>query len=105
MPTLREKMISLLEKEPQDARNLSSALGIREKEIYPHLEHIRLSLKARGRQLHITPYHCRLCGFVFKKRSKLHPPGRYPQCKQGSIEPALFKVKGSRGRGSQKPGD
>jgi len=75
MPTLREKMTSLLKKEPLDAQALSKALAIREKEIYPHLEHIRLSLKARGQRLHITPYHCRLCGFAFKKRSKLHPPG------------------------------
>jgi len=105
MPTLREKIITLLEDDTQDARALSRALSIREKEIYPHLEHIRLSLKVRGQKLHITPYQCRLCGFEFKNRSKLHPPGRCPDCKQGSIEPALFKVKGSRRQGTKGASD
>ena len=99
MPTLREKIIHLLTETRLGARTLSSALGVREKEIYPHLAHIQRSLKVRGQQLKITPYHCRLCGFEFNKRTKLHPPGRCPQCKQGSIEPALFEIKGSRGRG------
>ena len=93
MPTLREKMIKLLEERPLDARELSGILGLREKEIYPHLEHVRCSLKARGQRLVVTPYHCRLCGFVFKRREKLNPPGRCPQCKQGSIEPAGFRIK------------
>jgi len=105
MPTLREKMIILLAESPGDARMLSALLGIREKEVYPHLEHIQRSLKARGKRLHVTPYYCRLCRFAFKNRAKLHPPGRCPQCKQGSIEPALFSVKGSRGRGSKGPSD
>ena len=93
MPTLREKMIALLEENPLDARALSRALGLREKEIYPHLEHIRRSLKNRGQKLAVVPYQCRLCDFVFKSRSKLAPPGRCPQCKQGSIAPALFTIR------------
>jgi predicted Zn-ribbon and HTH transcriptional regulator len=92
MPTLREKMIILLKESEQDARALSGALGIREKEIYPHLAHIQRSLKVRDRQLIITPYQCRLCGFEFKNRTRLHPPGRCPHCKQGSIESALFRI-------------
>jgi predicted Zn-ribbon and HTH transcriptional regulator len=93
MPTLREKMIILLEENPLDARALSSILSLREKEVYPHLEHVRRSLKTRGKHLSITPYQCRLCGFEFKSRGKLTPPGRCPQCKQGSIEPAVFAVR------------
>lgn len=92
MPTIRQKIVSLLEQEHLDARTLSSLVSIREKEIYPHLAHIRRSLKARGRQLVITPYRCRLCGFTFKTRDRLTPPGRCPQCRQGSIEPALFRI-------------
>jgi len=92
MPTIRQKITSLLEQEGMDARMLSALVGIREKEVYPHLEHIRRSLQTRNRQLVVTPYRCRLCGFTFKSRSKLHPPGRCPQCRQGSIEPALFAI-------------
>ena len=93
MLTIRQQIIAFLEQEALDAHTLSGLVGIREKEVYPHLEHIRKSLKARGKHLVITPYHCRLCGFVFKDRKKLHPTGRCPHCKQGSIEPALFTIK------------
>lgn len=92
MPTVRKEMMTLLKKNALDARALSGALKLREKEVYPHLAHIQRSLEARKKRLVITPYHCRLCGFVFKNRQKLHPPGRCPQCKQGSIEPALFEI-------------
>lgn len=92
MLTIRQQIIAFLEQEALDAHTLSGLVGIREKEVYPHLEHIRKSLKARGQALAITPYHCRLCGFTFKDRKKLHAPGRCPQCKQGSIEPALFTI-------------
>ena len=101
MQTVRKEMMTLLEENVLDARALSGALGLREKEVYPHLAHIQHSLKARKKELVITPYYCRLCGFTFKDRKKFHPPGRCPQCKQGSIEPALFNIKGSRGRGSK----
>jgi len=105
MPTLREKIVVLLKESPLDARALSGLLGIREKEIYPHLAHLQRSLRARGERLQIVPYYCRLCGFTFKNRTKLHPPGRCPQCKQGSIEPALFKVKGYGTEGAKSSSD
>jgi len=92
MPTTRQKMITLLETAPRDAHALSALAGIREKEVYPHLEHIQRSLEAQGRRLVVVPYHCRLCRFTFKRRTKLRPPGRCPRCRQGSIEPARFKI-------------
>jgi transcriptional regulator len=92
MLTIRQQIIAFLEQEALDAHTLSGLVSIREKEVYPHLEHIRKSLNARGQTLTITPYHCRLCGFTFKDRKKIHPPGRCPQCRQGSIEPAVFAI-------------
>ena len=92
MQTIRKQIMLLLAESAQDARTLSSILGLKEKEVYPHLVHIRRSLKARGKHLVIIPYHCRLCGFIFKDRKKFQPPGRCPHCKQGSIEPALFSI-------------
>ncbi len=92
MQTVRKEMMTLLAKDALDARALSGALGLREKEVYPHLAHIKRSLKTRNKELVTTPYYCRLCGFIFKDRKKLHPPGRCPRCRQGSIEPALFSI-------------
>ncbi len=93
MQTARQKIISLLEEETLDARSLSGLLGIREKEVYPHLAHIQRSLKVQKKQLLTAPYHCRLCGFIFKDRKKFHPPGRCPRCKQGSIDPARYAIR------------
>ena len=105
MQTDRKEMMTLLEKNALDARALSGALGLREKEVYPHLAHIHRSLKALQKRLVITPYCCRLCGFTFTDRKKFHPPGRCPRCKQGSIEPALFKIEDSRRREAKGSSD
>jgi len=93
MQTIRKEMMALLEESALDARALSSALGLREKEVYPHLAHIQRSLKPQKKMLVITPYQCQLCGFIFKDRKKFHPPGRCPRCKQGSIHPALYTIR------------
>ncbi len=75
-----------------DARELSKCVKIREKEVYPHLVHIQKSLKNRKQKLMVEPYFCRVCDFVFTERKRLSPPGRCPECRRGSIEPAVFTV-------------
>jgi DNA-directed RNA polymerase specialized sigma subunit len=43
MGTKRKQIIDLLSKKEMDARELSQAVGIREKEVYEHLPHIARS--------------------------------------------------------------
>jgi predicted Zn-ribbon and HTH transcriptional regulator len=57
-----------------------------------HPAHIQKSLKNRKQRLMIEPYYCRICGFEFSDRQRLSPPGRCPQCRRGSIEPAVFTI-------------
>jgi len=81
-----------LEDGPLSAMDLSGRVGIPEKEVAGHLEHIRKTLHHSGRRLEITPAVCAKCGFVFEKRGRLTRPGKCPVCKAESIHAPLFSL-------------
>lgn len=90
--TIRRQIQEVLEQGPLDAREVSAQVGIREKDVYGHLEHLQRSLQRDGRRLEVTPAECRKCGFVFAKRNRLSRPGKCPICRGESIEEPLFEV-------------
>ncbi|RPJ75156.1 MAG: transcriptional regulator [Desulfobacteraceae bacterium] len=92
--TLRRSMIALLAGQAMDARDLSDALGLTEKEVYEHLAHVKRSLAASGATLHVTPSRCLLCGYVFAHRRRLTRPGRCPQCRRSKLQGPTFHVAG-----------
>jgi hypothetical protein len=92
MPTLRQRLITLLEKNEMTARDISQELKIREKDVFEHLSHIRQTLKNRKQTLLIIPFQCMVCDFTFKDRNRLTRPGRCPKCKQGQIEAAKYRI-------------
>ena len=92
MQTIRRKIISLLKNHEMNAGEISKALGIREKAVYDHLEHIRRSIKPQKKKLMIHPFHCLTCDYMFKDRKRLSRPSRCPQCKHEHIEAATFKI-------------
>jgi len=61
-------MIVLLTEKEMSARELSQAIGIREKEVYEHLPHIARSVAVQKQKLIIQPAQCLGCGYVFKDR-------------------------------------
>jgi len=79
-----------LEKRPLSAWDLSGRVGIPEKEVAGHLEHIRASLHRSGRQLEVKPAECAKCGFVFEKRGRLTRPSKCPVCHSESVHAPLF---------------
>jgi len=83
-------MLAALEDGPISAQELSGLVGISEKEVYGHLEHIRSSLHRAGRRLMIEPAECRSCGFVFSKRERIKGPGKCPACRGSSIHDPLY---------------
>ncbi|MEE9614701.1 MAG: transcriptional regulator [Thermodesulfobacteriota bacterium] len=89
--TIRREITSLIEDGPLSAKDISGLVGVREKEVYDHLEHIRKARKLFSIFRH-TPAECVKCGFVFKKRERLKPPGRCPMCRGEAIEPPLFSI-------------
>jgi hypothetical protein len=91
--TVRRAILAVLREEgPLSARDISQAVGIPEKEVAGHLDHLRKTLAAEGERLAVTPPECRKCGFVFAKRERLTRPGRCPVCKGESLDPPLFGV-------------
>ena len=90
--TIRQKMILLLEEERLDVRDLSQVLGLSEKDVYAHLEHIQRSVSRQGKNLFMAPCECLSCGYVFKDRKRIKKPGRCPKCRQSHILGAMFKI-------------
>jgi len=92
--TVRHLLLTELEQGVCSARDLSGLVGIPEKEVAGHLEHIRQSLHRTGRRLVIQPAECVKCGFVFDKRERLTRPSRCPLCKRESLHAPLFSLEG-----------
>jgi hypothetical protein len=92
--TLRHLIMSALEEGPMDAKEVSALVGIPEKEVSGHLEHIRATLHHGGRRLVVRPAECVKCGFIFAKRERLTKPGKCPVCRSESIHAPVFSVIG-----------
>lgn len=90
--TIRREILAAIEQGPLSARDISGTVGISEKDVAGHLEHIRASLHRAGRALAVHPAECLRCGFLFEKRSRLTTPGRCPVCRSESVQPPLFSA-------------
>jgi predicted Zn-ribbon and HTH transcriptional regulator len=90
--TLRRKIITLLSDREFDARGLSQALGVKEKDVYEHLTHVERSVKTAGRRFILTPCECLMCGYVFEDRRRLTRPGRCPACRRSKITNPSFRI-------------
>ncbi len=90
--TIRKQIISELDGQTFSAKEISGYVGVREKEVYEHLDHIRKTLERGEQKLTIHPAECKKCGFVFKKRERINKPGRCPMCRGESIEEPLFSI-------------
>ncbi len=84
--------MALLSEGHLSAKEISMDIGIREKDVYQHLEHIQQTLRQETCQLIVEPAICKLCGFIFKKRTRLTKPGKCPLCKGSSIEEPRFSL-------------
>ncbi|MFP4158244.1 MAG: transcriptional regulator [Desulfobacterales bacterium] len=93
MATIRQQIIEILLQEEMDARQISQALGLSEKEVYDHLPHISKSLSKQGKKLKTVSASCISCGYSFKNRNRMTKPGKCPVCKSERIENPRFKVK------------
>ena len=90
--TNRQQMIVLLSENDMSARDLSQAMGIREKEVYAHLSHISRSVNAQRKKLIIIPAECLECRFVFEKRKRFTRPSRCPHCKSEHIRNPAYRI-------------
>ena len=70
MPTIRQQIFELLAREAASAREISQEVGISEKEVPGHLNHLAKTARQMGKRLELLPFACLDCGFVFQKRSR-----------------------------------
>ncbi len=103
MSTVRQSISLILKGRELTAKEISQAVGIREKEVYEHLTHIARS-KIPGGKFIVSPSECLNCGYVFKKRDRLTPPGRCFLCRSEAVTPPRFTVRmePQRGTGEKK---
>ena len=92
--TIRQRIVELLRGSPLTSREISAEVGVREKEVARHLEHIRQSLHGGKERLEVEAAACRKCGFAFVKRERLDRPGRCPVCRGESISEPRFSIRG-----------
>ncbi|MGD8296777.1 MAG: transcriptional regulator [Desulfobacterales bacterium] len=92
MQTVRQQIIELLTEGEMDAREISQAAGIKEKEAIEHLSHVARTLAVQGKKLAIRPAECLLCGYVFEKRQRFTRPGRCPRCKKSHLQNPVFYI-------------
>jgi predicted Zn-ribbon and HTH transcriptional regulator len=93
--TPRKAILRHLRSAPASARDLSGLVGIAEKEIIGHLEHLRRSLRRGPERLTVLPAECIACGFVFVRRTRLTRPSACPRCRAERIEAPTFLVEPS----------
>lgn len=90
--TLRQSLLDELRSGAATARDLAARLGLRERDVTPHLEHLERSVRARGERLTILPACCRGCGYEFEDRRAFTRPSRCPRCRGERIEAPRFLV-------------
>jgi len=90
--TIRQQIIVLLSERAMNARELSQAMRIREREVYDHLSHIARSVTTQRKKLIVQPFRCLGCGYVFQDRKRFTPPGRCPRCKKAHLERPSYRV-------------
>jgi predicted Zn-ribbon and HTH transcriptional regulator len=90
--TLRQAILRHLRDGPLTARELSERVQISEKEVVPHLDHLRQSLRRADERLVLEPAECLACGFRFRKRRRLTKPSACPRCRAQRIDPPVFHL-------------
>ena len=92
--TVRQKIIAALEEGECTAKEISGLIGIAEREVYEHLEHIRKTVQHKNAHFVIIPARCLHCDYVFSKRDKLKKPSKCPACRGTFIEEPLYRIAG-----------
>lgn len=95
--TPRQAIRRLLAAGAHTAYELSALVGLREKDVAPHVEHLARSLRHGDEQLEVDPARCLDCGYAFRDRRKLARPSACPKCRGQHLAAPTFRIeRGSR---------
>ncbi|MBI4863313.1 MAG: transcriptional regulator [Candidatus Riflebacteria bacterium] len=90
--TVRQSILAELRRGPVTALDLSKSVGVQEKEVASHLEHLQQSLRRGPSRLVVEPAECIACGFVFEHRKRLKKPSSCPECRASRIHPPRYRI-------------
>ena len=92
--TVRRSLREVLLAGEATARDLSRLVGIPERDVAEHLEHLERSVRHRGERLVVEPSVCLSCGFAFthRERHRFTRPGRCPGCRGRRISLPTFRI-------------
>jgi hypothetical protein len=75
------------------ARQLSSLVGISEKAVPGHLEHVEKSARGAGEVFDVEAPACAACDYVFDERGRFTKPSRCPRCKAERVSAPRFRLR------------
>jgi predicted Zn-ribbon and HTH transcriptional regulator len=90
--TVRQRLADVLREGPATAKDLSRRVGIPEREVAGHLDHLARSLRARGERLVLERPECLDCSFAFPGRERTTRPSGCPRCRSRRISLPSFRV-------------
>lgn len=91
--TPRQRLIEVLTGTRLATHRLAQMVGIPERQVEEHLEHVVKSVgRDRTRRFILEPARCQECGFVFRDRRKLTRPSRCPHCKSEGVAPPRYGI-------------
>jgi predicted Zn-ribbon and HTH transcriptional regulator len=90
--TPRQAIHRLLSAKPHSTYELSALVGVREKDVVPHLQHLARSLRRSGERLVVEPARCRDCGYAFRERQRLGRPSSCPRCHGQHLSVPMFRI-------------
>jgi transcriptional regulator len=91
--TIRQRLIGLLSGSKFSSYQLAQLLGIPERQVEDHLQHVLKSIaRDRDKRFVLEPSCCQDCGFVFRNRQKLTRPSRCPRCRSESISGPRYGI-------------
>jgi predicted Zn-ribbon and HTH transcriptional regulator len=93
METVRQRIEALLRERECSSREISARLGIPEKDVPAHLDHVARGLAARAGRMAVRPAECKACGFLFEGRRRFTKPGRCPRCRGERVEAPSFHIR------------
>jgi predicted Zn-ribbon and HTH transcriptional regulator len=87
----RRDLIDLLLDHPRTLAELAEALEMKFSDLEDDLQHLFRSAMHEGYRVVIEHAQCRKCKFRFHS-TRLHKPGKCPQCKGNWIDPPRFHL-------------
>lgn len=91
MLTDRQRLLELLREGFFTLKEISHEMRLSTRDVLLHMGHVRKGVRP-PRQFVLEPATCLKCGYRFKDRSRLNPPGRCPKCKGTHIQDPRYGI-------------